>query len=415
VENRRRVRAYHGIGNRPALLKTEQTAAWIGPRPTAWEITAIVFVGTIGILIPGVQPVVLGALLTEGHVNLSQLGHAASVELLAMGLTAALAAALLAPRQLRSVCIAAGLALTLGNYFTPLVRGETVTAVRAITGAAGGLLIWITASMIARSAAPDRWAGIYLAVQTLAQFIFAAIMTSWINPDYAVRGDFGLLAAAGLVCAIASFALPAAFVALPKGAGEREGSFVLPSPRGFVALGCPLLFMMCIVGIWVYYEPIAQQAGLSTHISDMAVHISLAFQVLGATLATLTAGRLKWFPVFVICAAVDFAMIALLGAHPSALLFLVDAAVFGFIWLFILPFLVPMVIEADPSRRSAVLISGVALLGASLGPTLAGMIITPDATGGALWFGAACLLLSLTIATGLRFLSPGSRPSSPER
>src|SRR6204780_3843332 len=165
-------------------LKTAPIVSWIGPRPTAWQITAIVFVGTIGILIPGIQPVVLGALLTEEHINLSQLGHAASVELLAMGLTAALAAALLAPRQLRTVCIAAGVVLALGNYFTPLARGETVTAVGAITGAAGGLLIWITASMIARSAAPDRWAGIYLTVQTLAQFIFAAMMTSWINPDH---------------------------------------------------------------------------------------------------------------------------------------------------------------------------------------------------------------------------------------
>jgi len=385
-------------------LKTAQSVSWIGPRPTAWQITAILFVGTIGILIPGVQPVVLGALLTEEHINLSQLGHAASVELLVMGGTAALAAALLAPRRLRAICIAAGVMLALGNYFTPLVRGEAVTALRAITGAAGGLLIWITASMVARSAAPDRWAGIYLTVQTLAQLIFAAIMTSWINPNNAVRSDFGLLAVAGLLCLVIAFALPSAFVDLPKGAGEVEGSFAIPPPRGFAALAAPLLLMMCIVGIWVYYDPIAQQAGLSTRVSGMAVSISLAFQVLGGTLATLTAGRLKWFPVFVVCAAVDFAMIALLGAHPSALLFLLDAAVFGFIWLFILPFLVPMTIEADPSRRSAVLISGVALLGASLGPTLAGMIITPDDTRGALWFGAACLFLSLGIAAGLRFI-----------
>jgi hypothetical protein len=390
--------------NEPALPKAAPTVSWIGPRPTAWQITVIVFVGTIGILIPGVQPVVLGALLTEEHINLSQLGHAASVELLVMGGTAALAAALLAPRQLRMACIAAGLALALGNYFTPLARGETVTALRGVTGAAGGLLIWITASMVARSAAPDRWAGIYLTVQTLAQLIFAAIMTSWINPRNAVHGDFVLLAVAGLVCVLAAFALPASFVALPKGAGADQKAFAIPPLRGFTALGSPFLLMMCIVAIWVYYDPIAQQAGLSAHISGMAVSISLAFQVLGGALATLTAGRLKWFPVFVICAAVDFGMIALLGTHPSAFLFLLDAAVFGFIWLFILPFLVPMTIEADPSRRSAVLISGVALLGASLGPTLAGMIISPDNTRGALWFGAACLFLSLGIATGLRFV-----------
>jgi MFS family permease len=385
-------------------------ANWIGPRPTKWQITAIVFVGTIGILIPGVQPIVLGALLSDQRITLTQLGHAASLELLCMGLAAALAAALLPPRRLRTICMAASLLLALGNYFTPFVTGETVTALRALTGAAGGILIWVTASMIARSAAPDRWAGIYLTVQTLAQFILAAIMTSWIAPSSATRGDFGMLVIAALLCAVVSLALPASFQALPRGsqAGEVAGSFVMPPRRALAALASNFLLLMFIVSIWVYYDPIAHQAGLSTKVSDTAVSVSLAFQVLGGTAATLAAGRLKWFPVFAVCAAVDFVMVALLATRPSAFLFLVDAAVFGFIWLFILPFLVPMIIEADPSRRSAVLTSGVSLLGASAGPTLVGLIMSPDDTRGALWFSAGCLFLSLAIATAVRFTR--SRP-----
>jgi MFS family permease len=385
-----------------------KAGVWIGPRPTGWQIAAIVFVGTIGILIPGVQPIVLGALLTEQHITLSQLGHAASSELLCMGLAAALAAALLPPRRLRAIGIATGLILALGNWLTPLVTGETVTALRAVTGAAGGVLIWVTACMIARSATPDRWAGIYFTVQTLAQFIFAAIMTSWIEPRRAAQGDFALLAVAGLACAVASLALPTAFRVLPK--GEGAGAFVMPPPRGLAALASNFLLLMFIVSIWVYYDPIARQAGLPTQISDEAVSVSLGFQVLGGTVATLAAGRLKWYPVFLVCAAVDFIMVALLGSRPSALLFLFDAAVFGFIWMFILPFLVPMIIEADPSRRSAVSSSGVGLLGASLGPTIVGLIISPDETRGALWLGAGCLFLSLAIATALRFMEARSPP-----
>jgi hypothetical protein len=316
-----------------------------------------------------------------------------------------LAAALLPPRRLRSISVAASLVLALGNYATPDVMGEAVTALRMATGAAGGLLIWVAASMIARSASPERWAGIYLTVQTLAQFLFAAVMATWIAPAHATHSDFTLLAVAGVICAIVSLALPAAFADLPssEGSGKANSSLVVPPPRGLAALTANFLLMMCIISIWVYYEPIAREAGLSTKISDDAVSVSLAFQVLGGTAATLFAGRLKWFPIFLACAIVDFVMIALLGVRPSAALFLVDAAVFGFIWLFILPFLVPMLIEADPSRRSAVLISGVSLLGASLGPTLAGLVINPEHTQGALWFGAACLGASLAIAIALRF------------
>jgi len=283
---------------------------------------------------------------------------------------------------------------------------------RALTGAAGGVLIGVTACMIARSAAPERWAGIYLSVQTLAQFVLAAVMTAWIDPGGAVQADFGMLAIAGLGSAVASLALPRAFQVLPTPSGK--GSFAMPPPRGLAALACVFLVLTFIVSIWVYYDPIARQAGLSSHISDTAVYVSLAFQVLGGTFATLSAGRLRWFPVFLVCAAVDLGMIALLGTHLSAPLFLIDAAVFGFIWLFILPYLVPMIIEADPTRRSAVLTSGVGLLGSSAGPTMAGLIISPDDTRGALWFGAACLLCSLAIATGLRFLRPRApRPQEP--
>jgi hypothetical protein len=374
-----------------------------------------VFVGTIGILIPGVQPIVLGALLADQHVTLAQLGHAASAELLSMGLAAALAAALLPPRRLRAISVAASLTLAVGNFCTPLLSGEAVTALRALTGAAGGFLIWVTACMIARSSAPDRWAGIYLTIQTLVQFLFAAVMTSWIDPAAATSRDFGMLAIGGVVAAIVSLTLPTAFQALPRSAdsGELTHAFVKPPPRAVAALACNFLLLMFIVSIWVYYDPIAHQAGLSSKISDTAVSVSLAFQVLGGTVATLTSGRLKWYPVFLMCAIVDFAMVALLGTKPSALLFLADAAVFGFIWLFILPFLVPMTIEADPSRRSAVLISGVSLLGSSLGPTIVGMLVSADDTSGALWLGAACLLISLGIATALKFLKPRGSSARP--
>jgi hypothetical protein len=358
------------------------------------------FVGTIGILIPGVQPIVLATLLTEQHITLTQLGHAASVELLVMGLTASLAAAFLPPKRLRLLGVVASLVLVAGNWITPFAMGEAVTAIRAATGAAGGLLISITAGMIARSAAPDRWAGVYLTVQTAAQFIVAAIMSSAIQPGQAATGDFYLLAVAGLVSAVASLLLPTAYQPLPnKTGGGPQG---LPTVRGFAGLSVNFLLLMFIVSIWVYYEPIAREAGLSSQVSDQAVSVSLAFQVLGGTLATIFAGRLKWYPVLIACATIDLVTVVILGMHPSRLIFLADAAVFGFIWLFILPFQVPMLIEADPSRRAAVLSSGVGLLGGSVGPTVVALVINPDNTRGALWMGAASLLVCLTVGTALR-------------
>ena len=372
----------------------------IGPRPGALQVTAVLIVGIVGILIPGVQPVVLAGLLAEQRIDLAQMGHAASAELLTMGLTAALAAALMPPRHLRLIGLVTALVMAPANWATASASGESVTLLRALTGAAGGILIWVTACMIARSAAPDRWAGIYLTLQTLAQFAVAEVICDWAQPRWGIQGDFGVLSAAALTAAAAALLLPNSFARLPKPA-HAPGSGV-PPPRGLAGLSVTFLVMMFIVSIWVYYDPIARQAGLGTDVPGKAVSLSLVCQVLGGFAATLLAGRVRWYPALLVCAVVDLLLVYLLGSQPSAMLFLIDAALFGFIWLFILPFMVPMLIEADPSRRAAVISSGVALLGGSLGPSLASLLISPDNLVGALWLGAACLLLCLVIATGLR-------------
>lgn len=74
---------------------------------------------------------------------------------------------------------------------------------------------------------------------------------------------------------------------------------------------------------------------------------------------------------------------------------------FGFLWLFSLPFMVPMVIAADPTRRAAVLVGGAELAGGSLGPLLASFVVSDVDVRGALGFGAVSLALTVAIAFGL--------------
>src|SRR5260221_9032648 len=103
----------------------------------------ILFVGTIGILIPGVQPVVLAALLAEQHITLTQLGHAASAELLSMGLAAAFAAAFLPPRRLAAIALITNLVVAACNWLTPFPMGGMGSAVRAATRVTRGILILV--------------------------------------------------------------------------------------------------------------------------------------------------------------------------------------------------------------------------------------------------------------------------------
>ena len=93
-------------------------------------------------------------------------------------------------------------------------------------------------------------------------------------------------------------------------------------------------------------------------------------------------------------------------ALPTPEMFLVLSGAFGFLWMFVLPFLVPMIIEADPTRRAAVLIGGAQVLGCSFGPFVASMLVTEIDARARHPFGGACLVVAVLIAFGLHQIRP---------
>lgn len=370
---------------------------WIGPAPTPLQISAILSVGITGVMIAGLQPLLLGSLQVEGRIDASQLGHAATAELLTMGTAAGLAGAWLKPTGLRWIGLVSGLLLALIDGLTLKVSAEGLTLVRAAAGIPSGIMIWITIGMITRAPRPERWSGIFLTLQTLAQFGLSAFLTAFVVAKWGANGGFLALALVSVGAGLAALAGPKAYAPLHH--AHTPGG--LPTLRGAAALAACFLFLACIVGVWVYAEPLSRQAGHAPSVAGVAISLSLAFQVLGGGAATLLAGRLSWFRVLLGCTLADLALLAVFTSLPGAVVFLAVSAGFGFIWLFLMPFLVPMTIEADPTRRSAILLGGAQLLGGSLGPLLASALVTDADARGALAFGAGCLVLAMGLVAAL--------------
>ncbi|MDB5434967.1 MAG: putative transporter, partial [Phenylobacterium sp.] len=169
---------------------------WIGEAPRLSQAAAVMFVGIVGVMIAGLQPQLLGALEQEGRLQAAQLGHAATAELLTMGLAAGFAGAFLKPRRLRLIGLLAGLALAVVDVLTARLSGEAITAARAVAGVPSGIMMWITLSLIARAPRPERWSGAYLTLQTLAQFLLATLLTAFVIGRAGANG--GWLALAGV-------------------------------------------------------------------------------------------------------------------------------------------------------------------------------------------------------------------------
>jgi hypothetical protein len=379
---------------------TDKTAGpgWIGPAPSLTQAMAVMTVGVMGVMIAGLQPLLLGALAQEGRLTAAQIGHAATAELLTMGLAAGMAGAWLKAERLKLIALVSGLVLALLNVATLKTTGEMITLVRAAAGVPSGLMIWVTIGMVSRAPRPERWSGIYLTVQTLAQFLLAAALTAWVVGRWGANGGFLALAAVSAFCGLAGLAGPDRYAPLAHEDGvEAKGIPV----AGWVSLTAAFLFLAFIVGVWVYAEPLSRQAGHPPSVAGTAVSLSLACQVLGGAAATVFAHRIRWFWALIGCAILDFGLLFLFANLPKPELYLAATGLFGFLWLFVLPFLAPMAIEADPSRRSAVLLGGAQLLGGSLGPLMASALVTDTDARGALGFGAAALAVSVAIAIGL--------------
>jgi hypothetical protein len=372
-------------------------AAWIGARPTAFQLGVILLVGVCGVMIAGLQPLLLGALLQEGRITAPQLGHAATAELLLMGIASAYAGGRWKAERMRAIGLINALALAALNVATVWASGEAVTLIRALAGVPSGVLIWITIAMIARSPTPERWSGIYLTIQTLAQFLAATALTAWVIAPAGANGGFLALAVLCVISAVAALALPHRLAPLVADGTASN----MPDARGFVALAATFLWMAFIVGVWVYAEPLSRQSGHAPAVVGVAVSLSLAFQVLGGATATALAGRLRWFPTLMLCALIYAACLLAFATLPGASLYLATSGVFGFLWMFSLPFLVPMVIAADPTRRAALLIGGAELTGGSLGPLFASFVVTDADVRGSLGFGVFALALTVAIALAL--------------
>ena len=372
--------------------------AWVGPPPTLPQRAATLFVGVAGLMFAGVGPLLLGALEAAHRLSAAQIGLAGTAELLVMGLAAGLTGPLLGAVRLRPLAVGCGLLMALLNYLTVEASGGWLIGLRALNGLPSGALVWLMTGTIVRAPRPERWAGLYLTLQTLAQLAMVAALTAFVLVPLGVNGGFLALALLGLLTALCGLAVPRGYAPL---AGDDDLHAGLLGARGWWALAAGLCMLAFILAVWMYVEPLARQAGLTEQEAGTVIAVSLGAQVLGGAAATALAGRLPWFATLSLSIVTLMGVIAALAWLPGPVPFLAYAVAFGFLWLFSTPFLAALAIDADPTRRAAALGSGAQLLGCSAGPLLASLVVRDGEVRGSLALGIALALLCLAIVVGL--------------
>lgn len=371
---------------------------------------AALALGVISLLLAGLLPEVLGALAAEHRLSAQGIGLAATLEALTMGISTAAAGIVLNPHRLKLIAALAVLALAAADFSTLGAAGEAVMAVRMVAGVPEGLLLWIAVGMIARTVTPERWAGYFFIAITTGQLVLALLFGQWILPRTGANGGFAVLGLVSLMGLGAAFLLPRRYAALPQAAGESGSpppqiESGAPPPRGWFALFATLVYIAATAAVSVYLQPLAQQAGLGADVARNAISVSLVAQIGGGVAATAIAGHARFLGVFVFSSLIFIGAWLVFWGHPPAWGFIAANAATGFVTILIAPFLVPMTIEADPSRRAAVLSGSTQVLANALGPFGASFVVADDNAHGAIVLGIVVLIAGLALIASLHFTS----------
>ena len=354
------------------------------------NIASALTIGTIALLVIGVQPILLGAMVEARNATLSGVGVIAMCEIVALGLGIVVCDALMSLSRLRFVGIAAALFVAALDVASTFVTGDArLAAVRSAAGLGEGVLLWVTTCIIVRTQVPDRIAGIFLVTQALAQAALAAIFASLVIPRAGWHGGFVMLAAVSLLPCIAVAWLPARVAPL----AEQTLDKFRWSVTAALPLAIALLQLAAIGAIWAYLEPLGKRAGFGAQAAQTLTAGVQLMQVLGGTTASVSVRLLGTVRTLVVgalaLAAIPFAMH---GLPPGATLrFALLCAAFGFVWMFLMPFHVSLAFHADPTGRVAMLIPAMQLLGSALGPLVASFVVTGDEA-------ASVLIVSLSFA-----------------
>lgn len=369
----------------------------------AMALAHAIVIGSCGLLILGVHPVFLGALVQEGRIADAQVGNLVTIEMLSIVVGSIAGIALLRRIDARAVACLASLALAAIDAALLGRGGMAVLGLgRAAGGVCEGIMVAIALVAIARVARVERASAMFLAVQTLLQAVVAAVLPQL--PGTGSRTDLALLALVGfaVLAAVSALLLPGA-IRPPEAQEKRSGL----GGRALVALCGAGLFLGAIVSVWGYFGLWLIHHGHAPAFEGTAVSTCLVAQVIGALAAARIGERLPSRMTIAACALVGAGLVGLFQlARADQGAILAVSAAFGFMWLFTLPFFAGWLVEIDPARQAVLYLTAFQLGGAALLPSVAGWLVGLASIDVILLFSGAVFVLLAAVATLARTPRP---------
>ncbi|WP_229954236.1 MFS transporter [Parasphingorhabdus litoris] len=357
------------------------------------QVWATFALGCSALLITGVQPVALGALIEADIVDLRGAGQLATIEAFTLSVGVIVATIFLPPTALRKVGLLCSLGLCLTNFASAVIDSYALLAVsRALAGLAGGALLWVVTSVLVRTQRPERLAGYFMAGYTTCQALVVLSIALFFMPALGWRGCYIAIAMVISISALLSQLLPSSLKPLPS----KDASHKLDlSPAVMITGAIIFIQMIMTVAIWAFIEPIGRIAGLEAQEVQLIISVSLVVQLAGAALAGFLAPRLPAAATLLLLTALILAVsvyLLMVSQFPTSF-FMLAAFIFSFAWMFILPFQTKIALDVDPTGRVALIVPFLQLMAGAVAPITAGAVAGEGVASDVAWLSIICACL----------------------
>lgn len=354
----------------------------------------------------GMAPLFFGALAEEKRIALSQVGLAVPIQAFVMGMVNLGAGAVLKRKHQRPVtaissCLLAALQLL---YIGRSGTGALILC--ALSSIPQGLILWVAMGVIARSPTPAQLMAYSEVALTLMKLLVSGLLTAILIPWWVINAGFVV---AGIIVAVGFFA---AFALSNHSSGAAVEARLWPTGppivRGWLALVAVLLVWSGTMAVLSYLLPLAGARGLTPRAAHSAFVALLIGQIAGGVVAASVSKRLPFAAALGLGALIALSALATFRLSTATWQFLSAAATFGLAFAFAAPFMMPMLLAMDASKRAAGKFMGAALIGSASGPLLVSRIVESTGTQSALYMAGGAIVLATVLLT-LLCLSGRSR------
>ncbi|HET6522892.1 MFS transporter [Sphingopyxis sp.] len=336
-------------------------------------VIAAMVLGTTALITISVLPILLAALVSAGKIDTRAIGQIATGEMLGLATGSAFGAGLLRRGSFRLKILAAAAFLIAINIICWSIDAEIpLLLARTASGLLEGVLLAASMMVITYTKNPEKMNSYFMSASVVPMILCSYALPAEVTargPDYA----FTLLACFGVVSILAGLRLPVSF---PVQTQDHRGDPAVLAPP-WAKLGIfAVLVQFTATGAALTY---AVQLAKEMSISDATVGVALAGLTISGMVSAFIVGWVGWklkesvvLPLGALCQAITVAIMCY--SHAPAL-YVTEMCLFGALWNGLITYALKMLIGLDPSRRLALLLQPVSMLGLAVGPLLASLVV----------------------------------------